>query len=407
MAPMKSRSRCVLALAALARSTAAHPCGSAAPVRGQVNGLPKSVMAVPQCAIAHDGSALASASKVFAPSAYQNECSSATPRWKRGCTSALQELAKCTVPSFSIPSPCASASLALTRNAQTTSPRIRFVFILASMGYVPAGCRTSQAPSSSESELAPGTPFWEAPRVASGFGQFCPVAVACEVFAERWTPLIIRELLAGVEKFNDIHRGIPLISRALLTRRLRELEAARVITREALPSGKGRRYCLTEAGKEFHAVIEGLGAWGQRWTVRVDPKRLDPAFLLWTLRRPVAVERLPARPVVVRFNSSGVPAHYRGRRTFWLILERPLVDLCIDDPGFEVDLYLEADLAAMAKVWLGDVPYESMLRSGGIQLLGPRPLAKAFPSWLMLSHYAEVPRPERLAAEVKRPHLGD
>jgi DNA-binding HxlR family transcriptional regulator len=240
--------------------------------------------------------------------------------------------------------------------------------------------------------------------VGSGFGQFCPVAVACEVFAERWTPLIIRELLGGVQKFNDIHRGIPLISRALLVSRLRDLEAARVITREPLPSGKGHRYCLTEAGKEFHAVIEGLGAWGQRWTVRVDPRHLDPAFLLWNMRRRIAVDRLPARRVVVHFKFSGVPVHYRGRRIFWLILEPTLVDLCIDDPGFEIDLYLEADLAAMAKVWLGDAPFESKLRSGEIRLLGPRPLARAFPSWLMLSHYAEVPRPESMAAEVQRPH---
>jgi len=232
----------------------------------------------------------------------------------------------------------------------------------------------------------------------SGFGQFCPVAVACEVFAERWTPIILRELFAGAQQFNEIHRGVPLISRPLLARRLRGLEAAGVITREPPPAGRGHRYRLTEAGREFHSVIEGLGAWGQRWTVRVDRKNLDPGFLVWNMRRRIALDRLPPGRVVVRIKFSGVAAAYRGPRIFWLLLERSRADLCVEDPGFEVDLYVEADLAAMAKVWLGDLPFESVLRSGDVRLAGPRQLAKAFPSWLMLSHFAGVPRPQSLAS---------
>lgn len=238
----------------------------------------------------------------------------------------------------------------------------------------------------------------------SGFGQFCPVAVACEVFAERWTPIILRELFAGAQQFNEIHRGIPLISRPLLARRLRDLEAAGVITREPRATGRGHRYGLTEAGREFNSVIEALGAWGQRWTVRVDRRNLDPGFLMWNMRRRIAVERLPPRRVVVRIKFSGVAAAYRGPRIFWLLLERSRVDLCVEDPGFEVDLYVEADLAAMARVWLGDVAFESILRSGEARLLGPRSLAKAFPSWLMLSRFAGVPRPQAAAAEMRRPH---
>jgi hypothetical protein len=150
------------------------------------------------------------------------------------------------------------------------------------------------------------------------------VAVACEVFAERWTPIILRELFA---------------------------------------------------------------------TVRVDQRHLDAAFLMWNVRRRIARELLPSRRVVVRFSFSGVPAAYRGPRLFWLMLEPGQVDLCIEDPGFEVDLYVEADLAAMARVWLGDVQFESVLRSNEVRLVGPRDLAKAFPSWLMLSKFAGVPRP--------------
>lgn len=227
----------------------------------------------------------------------------------------------------------------------------------------------------------------------SGFGQFCPVAVACEVFAERWTPIILRELFAGSQHFNEIHRGIPLISRPLLARRLRDLEVAGVLTREALSGGRGHRYRLTEAGKEFLPVIEQLGAWGQRWTVRVDRRNLDAGLLMWNVRRRIALDLLPPHRVTVRFKFSGVPAAYRGFRTFWLLLERTQVDLCVEDPGFEVDLYVDADLAAMIKVWLGDVPFKSVLRSNEVRLVGRTELAKAFPSWLMLSHFAGVPRP--------------
>jgi DNA-binding HxlR family transcriptional regulator len=229
----------------------------------------------------------------------------------------------------------------------------------------------------------------------SGFGQICPVAVACEVFAERWTPIILREMFAGSRHFNEIRRGLPLISSALLVQRLRSLEANGVIVRESIPGDRGQSYRLTEAGREFHSVIEGLGTWGQRWTVRVDRGNLDPGFLMWNIRRRIALERVPPRRIVVRVKFSGVPVRYRGPRVFWLLLDRTKADLCIEDPGFEVDLHVDADLAAMAKVWLGDSTFQQVLLSGKVQLSGSRELARAFPSWLMLSHFAKVPRPER------------
>jgi DNA-binding HxlR family transcriptional regulator len=226
----------------------------------------------------------------------------------------------------------------------------------------------------------------------SGFGQFCPVAVACEVFATRWTPIILRELFSGSEHFNELHRGVPLISRALLAQRLRELESAGVISKEPATKGRGYRYRLTPSGEEFRSVIEGLGNWGQRWTVRVERDNLDAGLLMWNIRRRVALERLPEGRVVTRFNFSGIPAARRGPRTFWLLLERPQVDLCLHDPGFEVDLYVDADLATLARVWLGDVTFDSGVRAGSIRISGQRDLERAFPSWLMLSKYATVPR---------------
>jgi len=229
--------------------------------------------------------------------------------------------------------------------------------------------------------------------MGTGYGQFCPVAVASEIFAERWTPIILRELLAGAEHFNQIHRGIPRISRALLASRLRGLERAGVISVEPLETGRGCRYRLTEAGLELRGAIEALGRWGQRWTARVDPRRLDPGFLMWNLRRRVALDRLPERRVVLCFRFTGAMMPGCAGRAYWLILEPSGIDLCEKDPGFEVDLYVEAQLDAMAKVWLGDSSFDRALRGGEVRLSGPRELVRSFPSWWLLSAFAAVPRP--------------
>lgn len=224
-----------------------------------------------------------------------------------------------------------------------------------------------------------------------GYGQFCPVAVACEVFAERWTPLIVRELFAGSRRFSEIRRGMPLISRALLTQRLRHLEDVGVI--ESRPVGRGREYCLSQAGAEFHGIIEGLGNWGQRWVHgRASAENLDASLLLWNMRRRLAVDRLPDRRVVVRFDFRGVPAG-RGPTTAWLVVTRKDVDVCLKDPGHGVDLVVAADLGTFTRVWLGDVSFDQAVRSRRISLEGPRELVRAFPGWLLLSHYAGVVRP--------------
>lgn len=229
----------------------------------------------------------------------------------------------------------------------------------------------------------------------TGFGQFCPVAVACEIFAERWTPMVLRELFSGSQHFNEIHRGVPLMSRALLARRLRELEDAGVITKESLDGKRGHLYKLTPAGSEFKPALEALGNWGQRWTIRVRRDRLDAGFLMWNVRRRIARDRLPDQRIVVCFRFTGVPRSHPGPREFWLVLERANVELCVDDPGIETDLHVEADLAAMVGVWLGDLSFDEAIRAKTVQLFGPRRLTGAFPHWLMLSHYAHVARPSQ------------
>jgi DNA-binding HxlR family transcriptional regulator len=229
--------------------------------------------------------------------------------------------------------------------------------------------------------------------VKSGFGQFCPLAMACEVFAARWTPIILRELFAGSHRFNEIHRCIPLISRPLLARRLRDLEAAGVIRSTPQPKGKSREYHLTESGREFRAAVDALGAWGQRWTIRVNPENLDSGLLMWNIRRRTALDRLPPRRVVVQFEFRGVPAGRSMLKKCWLILERAGSDVCLSDPGFEVDVCVDADLAAMANVWLGDLPFAEAVRQKKIKVTGLPALVRAFPDWLLLSHFARVPRP--------------
>jgi DNA-binding HxlR family transcriptional regulator len=232
-----------------------------------------------------------------------------------------------------------------------------------------------------------------------GYGQFCPVAKACEVVAERWTPLVLRELLLGSRRFNEIRRGVPLMSRTLLAQRLRELEQAGVVESAAKARGRGHEYRLTEAGEELRSIIIALGEWGQRWAGSgLDPNDLDAGLLLWDMKRRIAADRLPEQRIVVRLELRGVPRSQSAWKTCWLVLERPEVDTCLKDPGFEVDLVVVADLKTLTRVWVGDVTFADAARAGTVRVEGPAPLARAFPTWLELSLLAGAPRPQRQPA---------
>src|SRR6185312_12573979 len=169
-----------------------------------------------------------------------------------------------------------------------------------------------------------------------GYSQFCPVALAAEVLTERWTPLLIRELLLGSVRFNELQRGLPRMSPALLTRRLKDLQFAGIVERRQ--GAAGAEYHLTAAGRELFPVVEKMGLWAQRWLRHrlVDAENLDPDLLMWDIRRTV-VNRLPSRDhrYVAEFQLSGVPI---TRRRYWLVFERGRADLCYKPPGFEVDL---------------------------------------------------------------------
>ena len=216
------------------------------------------------------------------------------------------------------------------------------------------------------------------------YGQFCPIAIASEVFAERWTPLVVRELFCGSRRFNDLQRGLPRIPKAVLVQRLRSLEAAGVIERRESPSGRGWEYHLTPAGQELGEIVLVLGDWAQRWAnVEIGLHNLDPDLLLWDIHRRLHVDRLPERRTVVQIDLTGAI-----QKSYWLVLERPEASICWTDPGFDVDLLVTADSVAVHQVHMGHLELARALRNGLIELDGPAELRRAFPSWLALSVFA-------------------
>lgn len=218
------------------------------------------------------------------------------------------------------------------------------------------------------------------------YGQFCPVAKAAEIFAERWTPLILRELLCGSHRFNELERGLPKISRSLLSQRLRYLEGVGLVERRPAGGARAAEYHLTEAGRDLFDVIVRLGEWSQRWfDPLIDEADFDPSLLMWDIQRRLNTERLPDHRVVVQFDFLGADPGSR-----WLLLEPGEPSVCWDPPGFEVDLVVRADTLALHRIWLGHLRYADALRDGLIELDGPRELVRAFPDWLALSLFAPI-----------------
>lgn len=214
----------------------------------------------------------------------------------------------------------------------------------------------------------------------SSYGQFCPITLAAEVFCERWNPVIIREIMSGSHRFSEIQRGAPLMSPSLLTKRLKELEAAGVIVRKKAGSGKGYEYHLTEAGEEFEPIIMALGVWGRRWVARtLTDEQLDIGLLMWDMRRTVQPKVLPRRPSVIYFHYDDSPK--RGPH-WWLVCDEEDVSLCKSDPGFDVDLYVFTDSRTMTAVWLGDKSLSRAIDEGTLELQGPAEVRRKFNAFL-------------------------
>lgn len=217
------------------------------------------------------------------------------------------------------------------------------------------------------------------------YRQYCPIARASEVLAERWTPLIIRNLLYGATTFTELSRGVPTMSRSLLTKRLRELERAGVLRRTTRPDGTGAGYALTDAGADLAQVIGALGEWGERW-LEVTTEQCDPGFALWAWATYyVDTDALPDERVVVRFTfAQEAPTN----RRYWLVTGPAGAELCYSDPCLGEDLLVEAQSAPFVRWHTGELSWSAAVRSGSILVTGPRELARALPTW-----HVPLPRP--------------
>lgn len=219
------------------------------------------------------------------------------------------------------------------------------------------------------------------------YGQFCPIAKAAEILEERWTLLIVRELLLGSRHFNQLRSGVPRISRSVLAARLRSLQRSGLVVRHAGAGGRRTAYELTPAGRELYPIIMQIGEWGQRWVNHdIGPSDVDTDLLMWDMHRRIHLDRLPEARVVVQVDFVGA-----SRDHYWLVLERPEPSLCLHDPGFEIDLLVTADALSLHRVWIGRLPIADALRDRLLEIDGPADLRRAFPGWLRLSTFAHIP----------------
>jgi DNA-binding HxlR family transcriptional regulator len=220
------------------------------------------------------------------------------------------------------------------------------------------------------------------------YGQFCTVARGAEVLCERWTALVVRELLCGSTQFNDLRRGVPRMSPTLLAKRLRTLEDAGVISRTG--DGRATSYHLTAAGEELRPIVMALGHWGARWIgSRLTPGQLDVGFLMWDVRRFVRLEEFPPRRVVLHFL---FPDARPRERHWWLVVEDRTADLCRDDPGHDLTLEIESSVRALTEVWTGDTTCQEALRSKEIRVVGASQDTEALWRWLGTSAFATTRR---------------
>lgn len=222
----------------------------------------------------------------------------------------------------------------------------------------------------------------------AGYGQFCPVAKAMELLDERWTMLVIREMLLGSCHFNELRRGVPKMSPALLSKRLKTLVRAGVV--ERVDRDGRTAYLLTDRGRELAEVVDALGRWGVRWIGELGDADLDPHLLMWDIRRTVAVDAWPPARTTLAFRLSGVPPH---SMRWWLVVDDGAADLCDVDPGFEVTATVHSDLRTLTRLWRGDLTWQRTLSEGSVQISAPTEVRRAVPDWLGRGRLAAVARP--------------
>lgn len=219
-----------------------------------------------------------------------------------------------------------------------------------------------------------------------GYGQFCPIAKASEILGERWTHLVVRELGAGSESFNDLRKGLPLMSPSLLSARLKTLERAGVVNRTKREGTV--RYTLSEAGRELKTVILAVGAWGHRWArSKLEKDDLDPSMLMWDIHRTMNAGYFKNERTVLFFEFTD---YWAKNRRWWLIIDKGDVDVCMKDPGHEVDLKVQTDVGTMTAIWMGETNINRAKRDGLLKLSGQRKLKKDMKTWLGANYFASL-----------------
>jgi DNA-binding HxlR family transcriptional regulator len=227
------------------------------------------------------------------------------------------------------------------------------------------------------------------------YAQYCPVARATETLGDRWTVLIVREMLGGASGFNELQRGLPGISRSVLTDRMRALERARVIERRTGPKGRTLEYRLTAAGRDLKPVVQAIGEWGATWSLTEPrPEEVDPYLLIVWMARHVDRQRLPPNRTVVQFDFR------EPKRRYWMVLEPAEVSVCLQHPGFDIDLEVIVDTTTLYRVYLGQAELGGAIRAGQLTMSGARTLQRGFGDWFTWSAFAPAIRSaqERRAA---------
>ena len=223
----------------------------------------------------------------------------------------------------------------------------------------------------------------------TGYGQFCPVAKATEIVGEKWTLLILRELLLGTTRFNDFQRAMSRMSPTLFAKRLRRLEEVGIVIRKKLSGQRGYEYRLTAAGKELAPLVEVLAVWGMRWArSQLTDDELDVEFLMQELQRRLQTGHLPDGETVICLIFDELTKH----KAWWLLVDGDVVDLCTEDPGKDVDIYINSNVRTIVEVWEGDLDMRKALRNGSVKAHGLRHLIRTMPDWFGVCLYKEVRR---------------
>jgi len=219
------------------------------------------------------------------------------------------------------------------------------------------------------------------------YGQFCPVAKASELLGERWTLLILRELVLGTHRFSGFQRALSRISPTLLSKRLGQLEKAGIVTRKPQKGLKGYEYFLTPSGRELGPIIEHLAGWGMRWARgQLNEEELDVEFLMWDIQRRLQLDALPDGETVICFIFNELEKF----KSWWLIVNDGNVDLCTENPGKEVDVYINTSVRSMVEVWQGNLDIKTALREQVIKAIGNKVLTRSLPDWLGICQYAHI-----------------